>query len=146
MDFRECTAFANRHPVSFLASSMDHGVPQVRPLTLWFADETGFYYNSISTKNVIRQLEHNPACEACFVAPPRYPDPVEMMRVTGRVEFLSDRSVKERLLDDRPFLMKLGIDGPGDPFLSVFRIPHGDIRFWRMENYLTGKEMVWLTF
>jgi uncharacterized pyridoxamine 5'-phosphate oxidase family protein len=145
MNLRECTEFANRHPVSFLAT-IDRDWPRARAMTLWFADETGFYYNSIGSKNVVAQLEKNPMCEACFMAPPHPPEPVEMMRVSGAAEFLKDRRTRERLLEDRPILMKLGIESADDPLLSIFRISHGDIRFWRMENYLMGKQTAWLTF
>ena len=103
MDLNDCFVFAKRHPVCSLAT-MDHDQPRVRIFTLWFADETGFYFDTLASKNVAMQLEANPRCELCFLAPPHPPHPTEMMRVTGNVEFLDDPSIRARLLEDRLIL------------------------------------------
>jgi len=139
MEISDCFSFANRHPVCSFAT-VDGDQPRVRALTLWFADRTGFWFDTVATKNVVMQLEANPRCEACFIAPPRPPAPAEMMRVAGTVEFLDDPAIKARLLEERPILKRSDITIPDDPLLQIFRIPHGEVRIWLMENYLMGKE------
>src|SRR5271169_1974381 len=127
MEISDCFVFANRHPVCSLAT-MDNDQPRVRTFTLWFADQTGFYFDTVATKNVVMQLEANPRCEVCFLSPPRPPDPAEMMRVSGSVEFLDDPAIKARLHEERPILRRTGITIPDDSLLQVFRIPHGEVR------------------
>ena len=122
MDIHDCFVFANRHPICSLAT-MDGDQPRVRTFTLWFADQSGFYFDTVATKNVVMQLETNPRCEVCFLAPPRPPDPAEMMRVTGSVEFLEDSAIKARHLEERPILQHSGITIPDDALVQVFRIP-----------------------
>lgn len=55
-----------------------------------------------------------------------------MMRVSGAVEILDDATLKSRLLEDRPWLRDIGISGPDDPGLGVFRVAHGEAYFWTM--------------
>ncbi len=50
MDRAACIDFANAHPICFLATS-DQGGPRVRPLLLWFADEDGFTFMTMSPNN-----------------------------------------------------------------------------------------------
>lgn len=53
-----------------------------------------------------------------------------MMRVAGSVELVSDTALKDELLTEWPFLREMGITGPNDPMLSLFRIPSGEIKYW----------------
>jgi uncharacterized pyridoxamine 5'-phosphate oxidase family protein len=64
-----------------------------------------------------------------------------MLRITGEVEFLDDRGLKERVLRERPFLKSFGltVDSPG---LIIFRIAHGKAHFWTMEDNLKPKEYI----
>lgn len=145
MNFDYCTAFARTNPVCYIAT-MDGDQPRVRAFLLWFADATGFYFHTIAQKNVVSQLLINPKAEACFTAPPRPPDPVEMLRVTGRMVRVYDPSLIRKLIAERPFLMRMGITGPDDTALAVFCIPHGEVKIWRMENFLMGRESVSIPF
>ncbi len=145
MNFEYCTTFARKHPVCYIAT-MDCSQPRVRAFTLWFADPTGFYFHTLAHKNVVAQLLVNPNAEVCFTAPPRPPDPVEMMRVTGSVETVYDPDLSRKLLAERPFLTRMGVTGPDDPNLAVLRIPHGEVKIWKMENFLNGKESASIPF
>jgi uncharacterized pyridoxamine 5'-phosphate oxidase family protein len=58
-----------------------------------------------------------------------------MMRVTGKVEFVDDARLKARLLEERPFLKAI-VKGPSDPMLAVFRIHEGEAHFWSMADNL----------
>lgn len=137
MDIGDCVKFATEYPVAYVAT-VEGDQPRVRAFNLWFADQTGFYFHTIAYKNVVVQLRINPKAEVCFTAPPRPPDPVEMMRITGRMESVHDIFLRRKLIAERPFLMRMGITGPDDPNLIVLRIPHGEIKTWRMENFLMG--------
>ncbi len=57
-----------------------------------------------------------------------------MLRVSGGVEFIDDIALKEKVLQDRPFLKDLGAKGPDDPRIIIFRISHGQAAFWPVKK------------
>ena len=69
-----------------------------------------------------------------------------MMRVTGKVEFLEDKSLEERLYRDRPWLKDVMKSAPGDALLAMFRVAHGVAYFWTMENNMRESEAPRCTF
>ena len=85
MNFEECIQFANENPVCYLATN-DNGQPRVRALGLWFADESGFYFQGSFTKEFPHQLKKNPKAEICFYKPEGRIG--TMLRVTGNAEFI----------------------------------------------------------
>ena len=64
MEFARCTEFATEHPICYVATE-DGDQPRVRALLLWFADERGFYFMTMSPKGFSHQLHHNPKVEVC---------------------------------------------------------------------------------
>jgi pyridoxamine 5'-phosphate oxidase len=86
-----------------------------------------------------KQLLQNPKTEACFYKQEGMIG--TMLRVAGAVEFINDKALKQKVLEERPFLKEYGltIDSPG---LVVFKIGHGQAHFWTMENNLKPKEIV----
>lgn len=107
MGLKECVDFANRVKTAYLAT-VEGDQPRVRALLMWFADETGFYFQTQTVKALYRQLKENPKVEACFW------DPKEgrMLRVSGVVEFIEDPELKKRCYEERPFLKEMGLEGP----------------------------------
>jgi uncharacterized pyridoxamine 5'-phosphate oxidase family protein len=138
MDSKDCIRFANANPLCFLATT-EGDQPRVRALGFWFADETGFYFQTGAVKEFYRQLRKNPKTELCFY---HHEGAIgSMLRIAGEVEFLNDLPLKERVLRERPFLLSFGltIDSPG---LIIFRVAHGKAHFWTMENNLKPKEYI----
>ncbi len=135
---QDCIQFANENPVCYLATA-DGDQPRVRALGFWYADETGFYFQTATLKEIPHQLEKNPKAEACFY---KHEGMLGvMMRVAGKTEFVNDRSVKEKALEARPFLKSFGMTADS-PELSIIRIPHGEAYFWTMEDNLKPKEFI----
>jgi uncharacterized pyridoxamine 5'-phosphate oxidase family protein len=136
---KDCIDFANANPVCTLAT-VEGDRPRVRVLQFWYADPTGFYFQTGNTKDIAPHLRANPHAEACF-----YNNDVTMnavvVRVAGRVEFLTDRAWKERVLEERPFLREMGMTAEGDA-LVIFRIPHGEALYWTMAENLKPKESI----
>jgi len=130
MDIQDCIKFANEHRVcSFATAEGDQ--PRVRILAMWFADDTGFYFHSQSVKALCKQLKNNPKAEVAFYAPDEKPMG-RVMRVAGEIEFLYDMELLKKSYEARPFLKDMGVKGPEDPLMAVFRIPHGKAHFWAM--------------
>ena len=127
MNLKEFTKFANDNPVGYVATA-EGNQPHVRAFLMWFADETGFYFHTGEQKKVCQQLRKNPLVEVCFSSQSHD----KIMRVAGEVEFLNDAGLRARLIEERPFLKAI-VPGPQDPNLAVFRMHHGEARFWTME-------------
>ena len=140
MDIKACIDFTNEVKLCFLATD-EKGQPRVRALGFWFADQSGFYFQTGDSKSFYHQLKGNPKAEACFYKPLPGNTTGPMLRITGEVEFLNDKKLKERVLAERPFLKNFGLtsDSPG---LIVFRIAHGQAHFWTIETNLKPKEII----
>lgn len=132
---KDCLKFANENKVCALAT-LENGQPKVRVVSLWFADETGFYFQTDLLKEFPHQIERNPDVEVCFFRQEIILGC--MLRVTGEVEFLNDVHLKERALKERPHLEYFKLDAK-TPVLVIFRIPHGKIYYWRLNTNLKPK-------
>jgi uncharacterized pyridoxamine 5'-phosphate oxidase family protein len=111
---------------------------------MWFADDKGFYFQTESVKSVYKQLRNNSNVELCFYVPG--PNAGTMMRVTGKVGFIHDLALKIKVLTDRPFLKALGIKGPEDQLLIIFRVYSGEAYFWTMANNMKEAEIERIKF
>jgi len=135
---QDCILFTNENPVCYLATT-EGDQPRVRALGFWFADETGFYFQTASMKELSGQLHINPKVEACFYESTNVLG--TMLRIAGKIEFINDRSLNEKVLEDRPFLKSFGLT-PDSPELIIFRIAHGEAHFWTMKDNLNPKELI----
>lgn len=129
---RDCINFANQNPYCCLAS-VDGDRPRVRLMKLLTANLTGFYFQSISAKEVIRQIHVNPNIEACFYKKTDSRLVGWMLRVAGKAELLRDKELEKKTLKERPILSYLGLSFEKSD-LILFRIPHGEAFFWNMET------------
>lgn len=134
----DCIKFANENPICYLATVEDDQ-PRVRALGFWFADETGFYFQSSTVKEFPAQLIKNPKTEVCFYKHEGMTG--TMLRIAGKVEILNDPKLHEKALADRPFLKNFGLT-VGDPRFFIFRIAHGEAHFWTMATNLAPKEII----
>ncbi|OFX70399.1 MAG: pyridoxamine 5'-phosphate oxidase [Bacteroidetes bacterium GWE2_29_8] len=106
MNISDCIKFSNENPICYLATN-DNGQPRVRALGFWFADETGFYFQTSTIKEFTNQLKANPKTEVCFY---KHEGMIgTMLRISGEVEFVNDIKLKGKALIDRPFLKSFGI-------------------------------------
>ena len=138
MNFKDCIKFANETPVCYLAT-VEGDQPRVRALGFWFANESGFYFQIGSMRDMYGQLHVNPKVEVCFWQPDKAVG--KMMRVAGEIEFVDDPVLKNKVLEDRPFLKDFGMtyDHPG---LIIFRIAKGEAYFWTMATNLEPKKFI----
>jgi len=138
MNLQDCIKFTNENPICYLATS-ENDQPRVRVLGFWFADETGFYFQTSTMKGFPHQLKKNPKTEVCFY---KHEGMIgTMLRISGEVEFVNDLKYREKVLFDRQFLRSFGIT-IDSPNLILFRIAHGQAHFWTMENNMNPKEFI----
>jgi pyridoxamine 5'-phosphate oxidase len=138
MDIKECIRFANENPLCSLAT-VEVDQPRVRMVGLWYADETGFYFQTNATKELYGDLEANPKVEVCFY---KHEGMIgTMLRVAGEIQLVTDLQYRERVMKDRPFLKSFGLT-VDNPNLCIFKIKHGEAHFWTMENNMRPKEII----
>ena len=125
MSFKEYADFANENKTCYFAT-VEGDQPRVRALGMWYADETGFYFQAQSVKAMIKQLEKNPNVEVYFSTK----DFSKVMRVYGKVKFIDDLKMKAKCIEERPFVKNFGITEPDNPLLSVFHLYTGEAYFW----------------
>ena len=125
MDFKEYVDFANENKTCYLAT-VEGDQPRVRALGMWYADETGFYFQAQTVKAMCKQLGKNPQVEVYF----NTKDFSKVMRVYGKVKFIDDPEMRARCIKDRPFVKTFGITEPGNPLLAVFHLYSGEAYFW----------------
>lgn len=142
MSLKEIIEFANRNPVCYVATA-EGDQPRVRGFSMWFADETGFYFQTGKPKRIYEQLLKNPKIEVCFYAQGSSPGAGKMLRVSGTVEFIDDLDLKKRVMSERAFLKDMGYDYNS---LVIFRIIKGEAYFWTRENSLREKEIQTVKF
>ncbi|MDB9822312.1 pyridoxamine 5'-phosphate oxidase family protein [Deltaproteobacteria bacterium] len=145
MEFQDCIKFANEYPDVYFATD-DSGQPRVRGMSLWFADENGFYFQTQSVKSFCRQLRKNNKVEVCFTNASDGSKPSRIMRVTGQVQFIDDLSFKEKVFEERPFLKTMGIESPEDPILVLFKIYMGEVFFWTLKDSMHESEIERIKF
>ena len=136
MDIQECIDFANEHQVCYVAT-VEGDQPRVRAIRLWFADDTGFYIQTQSVKAFAKQMEKTNKIEICFFSP----KVDRMMRVSGKVETVTDLAIRKRCLEEKPFLKTMGIEKPEDPLLAIFRLYTGEAYFWSREYSMRESEI-----
>jgi uncharacterized pyridoxamine 5'-phosphate oxidase family protein len=129
MDFKDCVKFANDNRTCYLATA-DGDQPRVRAMGMWYADETGFYFQAQTVKALYKQIEKNPKVELYFQAK----DMSKVMRVSGKVKIITDEKIRARCIQERPFVKNFGITTPDNPLLAVFQVYTGEAFFWTMAD------------
>jgi pyridoxamine 5'-phosphate oxidase len=125
MSLKEYADFANENKTCYLAT-VEGDQPRVRCLGMWFADETGFYFQAQTVKAMCKQLQNNASVEVYFCTK----DFSKVMRVSGKVQFIDDLELKAKCIQERPFVKNFGITEPDNPLLAVFKLYTGEAYFW----------------
>ncbi len=144
MGMDEIIEVANQNPVTWLAT-VEEQVPHVRGLLLWFADETGFYYHTASSKPLAEQLARNGAVEAAFHHTAGSFGDSKMLRVNGKVEFVHDPALEQRLCEERPWVLA-NRAVRSDTEVCIFRIARGSCHFWELTANGREREIPRVTF
>jgi uncharacterized pyridoxamine 5'-phosphate oxidase family protein len=124
LTFEEALSFASQHPVCWLATS-ENDQPHVRGMLMWFADASGFYFHTGSSKPLADQIGQNPRLEIAFSGEGR------MIRVAGRGEVMESEALVERLKRERPWVFDNAAAVPGTTVV-IFRVAHGSVILWSM--------------
>ena len=141
MDFKDCYEFANENKTCYLATC-DGDQPRVRAMGMWYADETGFYLQAQSVKALYKQIEKNPKVELYFQAK----DFSKVMRVSGEAKIITDKAIRTRCVEERPFVKNFGITDADNPLLAVFPVYRGEAYFWTMPDSMKEADLPRIKF
>lgn len=131
MNLQDAIKFATEHPMACMAT-MDGNQPRTRYLMLDQADETGFYFTVVKTKEVYRQLREHPQVEICFLNQAADFGTMVQMRATGIAEESDNPVVLQKAIQARAGLAQmLGMPVSAMAEMAgLFRIHTGEIWFW----------------
>ena len=141
MDFKDCYQFANENKTCYLATA-EGDQPRVRAMGMWYADETGFYFQAQTVKALYKQIEKNPKVELYFNAK----DSSKIMRVYGKVKIITDPKIRAKCIEERPFVKNFGITEPDNPLLAVFQVYTGEAYFWTMADSMKEADLPRIKF
>ena len=136
---KDCADFANANKSCYLATC-DGDQPHVRAMGMWFADETGFYFQSQTVKSLYKQLQNNSKVELSFT------DGNTVLRVMGKSRFITDESLLVRCIKERPMLSKIGVTEPSDPLLAAFQVYTGEAFFWTFADSMNEASLPRIKF
>ena len=122
--------FANSNPVCHLAT-IDGDQPHVRGMLMWFADETGFYFHTGSSKKLATQLKNGVKASIAFLKATGNPAETQELRVTGLIEILDDETLETRLYQERPWILENRKAAP-EANVIIFKVCKGDAFIWNM--------------
>jgi len=142
MDFGDCIKFITENQVTCTLCTIDGDQPRGRGMVPLWVKEDGIYFTTASSKNLYSQLLTNSNVELCFIML----QPIKHLRITGRVEFVEDIILKNKALDERPFLKALGINTADDPNFILFRVSNGEGHFWTWEDNLKEADIPRIRF
>ena len=144
MDFKECLTFATENPICYLATT-DGDQPRVRAVMLVFANEHGFYFETVGSKDMFKQMKQNSKVEICFYNNPAELAHARQMRLTGEVEFVKDPALKHRLHEERKFLDDIAGENL-EKYNEIIKVAAGDVHFWTMMDVLKETQLEHLVF
>jgi len=117
MDKKEILAFITKNPIAYMAT-VEGNKPHVRAMGTFRADENGIIFSMQGNKDVYKQLANNPETELCY-----YADGI-MIRVSGKMQPVTDMTLKKEIVEKRTFL-KPQVEKQGWDFVKVFNLKKG---------------------
>jgi general stress protein 26 len=115
----------------FLAT-VDRDQPHVRPVSPVRTEGFVVYVANLRMYAKTAQIAANPKVELCYMD-----DQHNQVRITGRAEVVTDRSILQSIWDESP-LMRQYLGSIDNPALIVYRINPINVRYmqeWALEYY-----------
>ncbi|MCO5388755.1 pyridoxamine 5'-phosphate oxidase family protein [Desulfosporosinus sp.] len=116
----EVLGFLKENRIGSLAT-VANGKPKVRPWGFMMAENGKFYFCTANTKDVYKQMKEIPFIEFTSTS-----KDMVTVRLSGEVIFISDLSIKEKILENNPNLIGM-YKSADNPIFEVFYIEHGEI-------------------
>jgi len=100
MDFKDYYDFCNENKTCYFRHGGDRSGRESGCLGMWFADETGFYFQAQSVKAMCKQMQQNQKVEVYFHTKDFQQG---LCASTEKVQFIEDLALKAKCIQERPF-------------------------------------------
>jgi uncharacterized pyridoxamine 5'-phosphate oxidase family protein len=94
-------AFLKKSQTQYLATIGTDGKPKVRPFQFKLEDGGKLYFSTTNDKQVYKEIVQHPHVELCACGENR-----SWLRLSGKVVFSQDRSIKSRIIEEAIPLIK----------------------------------------
>jgi len=129
--------FVTQNPVCTLAT-VENDQPHVRGF-LSNIIEHKIYFTTSTHKRVGRELFQNQKVELCYLNA----DSSVMLRITAKVVFEKSLEMKQKLIDEKPYLKGFSAD---DETFLLFTLENAKARFWKLADNMKEERLEVLTF
>jgi uncharacterized pyridoxamine 5'-phosphate oxidase family protein len=107
--------FLKRSQTQSLATIGMDGKPKVRPFQFKLEDGGKLYFSTTNDKQVYKEITQRPYVELCACG-----ENWSWLRLSGRVVFSQDRSIKSRIIEEAVPLIKAVYRTPDNPLWALF--------------------------
>lgn len=108
--------FLQENPLIYLATNGLDGNAKLRPIYFYFEENDKPYFATANTKIMYKELTSNPKCEI-VVSTPEF----QWLRITGKVEFVDDIDLKQRIIDSNEVVESIYKTGD-NPIFEAFTV------------------------
>jgi len=137
MNYNEIIEFVTQNPVCTLAT-VDNDQPHVRGFLSNIIDHK-IYFTTSTHKRVGRELLQNQKVELCYLNA----DSSVMLRITARVAFEKSLEMKQKLIDEKPYLKGFSAD---DETFLLFTLENAKAWFWGLADNMQEEGLEVLEF
>jgi len=107
--------FLKKSQTQYLATIGMDGKPKVRPFQFKLEDGGKLYFSTTNDKQVYQEIVRHPYVELCACG-----EHWSWLRLSGRVVFSQDRSIKSRIIEEAIPLIKAVYKTPDNPLWALF--------------------------
>jgi uncharacterized pyridoxamine 5'-phosphate oxidase family protein len=137
MNHNEIIEFVTQNPVCTLAT-VENDQPHVRGFLTNIIDHK-IYFTTSTYKRVGRELLQNQKVELCYLNA----DSSVMLRITANVAFEKSLEMKQKLIDEKPYLKGFSAD---DETFLLFTLENAKARFWGLADNMKEEGLEVLAF
>jgi uncharacterized pyridoxamine 5'-phosphate oxidase family protein len=137
MNYNEIIEFVTQNPVCTLAT-VENDQPHVRGFLTNIIDHK-IYFTTSTHKRVGRELVENQKVELCYLNT----DSSVMLRITAKVAFEKSLELKQKLIDEKPYLKGFSAD---DETFLLFRLENAKAWFWGLADNMQEEGLEVLAF
>jgi len=107
--------FLRKSQTQYLATIGTDGRPKVRPFQFKLEDGGKLYFSTTNDKQVYKEIVQRPYVELCACG-----ENWSWLRLSGKVVFSQDRSIKSKIIEEAVPLIKAVYKTPDNPLWALF--------------------------
>ena len=116
--------FLKKSQTQYLATIGTDGRPKVRPFQFKLEQGGKLYFSTTNDKQVYKEIVQHPYVELCACG-----ENWSWLRLSGKVVFSEDRSIKARIIEEAVPLIKAVYKTPDNPLWALFYLDEATATF-----------------